>query len=105
MVEVTKSNLKSNLVDNIKGNNNVSNNTSDTPTTPNPAAPNIPTNPSTKEDNSKNDELSFKLLLKPRILRLPDLTTKNINIRYPLIPPYAFAHIFLDKNNELVYSC
>ena len=101
MVEETKSNI----VDNTKENN--INNTSDTPITPNPVAPNIPTNPSTKEDNSKNDskndELSFKLLLKPRILRLPNLTTKNINIRYPLIPPYAFAHIFLDKNNELVY--
>jgi len=48
---------------------------------------------------------SFYLDLRPKFVTLPPLEEKTkINIRYPLIPPFAFAHIFWDdENKELVY--
>ncbi|MEK6837862.1 MAG: type II/IV secretion system ATPase subunit, partial [Nanoarchaeota archaeon] len=48
----------------------------------------------------------FFIDLRPRFVKLPDLSVKeNINIRYPLLPPYAFAHIYWDNTTkELLYS-
>ncbi|MBD3310076.1 secretion system protein E [Candidatus Woesearchaeota archaeon] len=48
---------------------------------------------------------SFYIDLRPRVITLPEVEDKTkINIRYPLIPPFAFAHIFWDsKNKEVVY--
>jgi len=48
---------------------------------------------------------SFHIDLRPKIIKLPDFKEKTkIDVRYPLLPPYATAHIFWDsKNNELVY--
>ncbi|MBN2567388.1 type II/IV secretion system ATPase subunit [Candidatus Woesearchaeota archaeon] len=48
---------------------------------------------------------TFYIDLRPRLMRLPSFREKErINIRYPLIYPYSFAHIFWDeKNKELVY--
>lgn len=50
--------------------------------------------------------ISFSIDLKPKIIKLPPFKeTSKINIRYPIMPPYAYAHIFWDKrNNELVYA-
>ena len=47
----------------------------------------------------------FKLDLKPKLLKLPDYDDKKqLNIRYPLIPPYAFVHIYWDTNeNSIIY--
>ncbi|MBI2141112.1 type II/IV secretion system ATPase subunit [Candidatus Woesearchaeota archaeon] len=48
----------------------------------------------------------FFIDLRPRFVKLPDISVKeNINIRYPLLPPYAFAHIYWDNTaKELLYS-
>jgi archaeal flagellar protein FlaI len=63
--------------------------------------------PKIKEDLVTKDlavESSFKL--HPRkITSLPDFDDhRKINVRYPLIAPYAYAHIYWDKKlNELIY--
>ncbi len=48
----------------------------------------------------------FFIDLRPRFVKLPDIAEKEkINIRYPLLPPYAFAHIYWDNTaKELMYS-
>ena len=48
----------------------------------------------------------FFIDLRPRFVKLPDINVKEkINIRYPLLPPYAFAHIYWDDEaKELLYS-
>lgn len=50
-------------------------------------------------------ESGFYIDLRPKLIQIPEFKTKEeINIRYPLLPPFAFAHVFWDKNsNELVY--
>ena len=52
----------------------------------------------------KNEQL-FEIDHSPSLPKLPEPKDKKlINVRYPLIKPYAFAHIFWnEKNNELVY--
>jgi flagellar protein FlaI len=47
----------------------------------------------------------FHIDMRPKLIKLPPFKEKEkIDIRYPLLPPYAFAHIYWDKkNNELVY--
>ncbi|MBI2137199.1 type II/IV secretion system ATPase subunit [Candidatus Woesearchaeota archaeon] len=47
----------------------------------------------------------FFIDLRPRLFKLPEYQNKEkINVRYPLLPPYAFAHVFWDeKQKELVY--
>ncbi|MBW3022783.1 type II/IV secretion system ATPase subunit [Candidatus Woesearchaeota archaeon] len=64
------------------------------------AAPRLPTPAGTDEAEP------FYIDLRPKIVTLPDVKDKkDINIRYPLIPPFAFAHIFWDdENKELVYA-
>ena len=58
-----------------------------------------------KKEEKQKDYESFYLDLRPKFVNLPEMEEKTkINIRYPLIPPYAFAHIFWDdENKELVY--
>ncbi|PIZ56595.1 hypothetical protein COY28_00855, partial [Candidatus Woesearchaeota archaeon CG_4_10_14_0_2_um_filter_57_5] len=48
----------------------------------------------------------FNLDLRPRLIRIAPITDyRTVNIRYPLIPPYAFAHLYWDqKNQELAYD-
>ena len=48
----------------------------------------------------------FQIDTRPKRIVLPETPDRTkINIRYPLIPPYAFARIFFDEENqELVYS-
>lgn len=47
----------------------------------------------------------FFVDLRPRLIRLPDFKEKEkINVRYPLMPPYAYAHVYWDKEKkELAY--
>ncbi len=62
--------------------------------------------PSPKEAaGAKSKYESFYLDLRPKFVKLPPMEEKTkINVRYPLIPPFAFAHIFWDaENKELVY--
>ena len=56
-------------------------------------------------EHTRQNYESFYLDLRPKFVTLPPIEEKTkINIRYPLIPPYAFAHIFWDEENkELVY--
>ena len=50
------------------------------------------------------EEPIFKIDLKPKIPVFPEIPDENVNLKYPLIPPYAYAHIFWDSDNkELVY--
>ena len=53
-----------------------------------------------------DDTPQFAIDLRPRILNLPDIKDNTtIDVRYPLMPPYAFAHIYWDSNlRELVYT-
>ncbi|MFH1182623.1 MAG: type II/IV secretion system ATPase subunit [Candidatus Woesearchaeota archaeon] len=48
---------------------------------------------------------SFFIDIRPRVFNLPDISEhEKIDIRYPLLPPFAFAHIFWNtENKELVY--
>jgi len=48
----------------------------------------------------------FYIDLRPKVVTLPPYDKKReINVRYPLIPPYAYAHIYWDsKENELMYA-
>ena len=51
-------------------------------------------------------EHGFYLDLRPKVVELPPFEKKkDINVKYPLIPPYAYAHIYFDeKENELIYN-
>lgn len=41
----------------------------------------------------------------PKIEKFPVTAKERLDFRYPLIPPYAYAHIHWDKNNkELIYE-
>ncbi|NQU78999.1 type II/IV secretion system ATPase subunit [Candidatus Woesearchaeota archaeon] len=55
-------------------------------------------------ENKYND--GFYIDLRPKLTKLPPYDQKRtINVRYPLIPPYAYAHLYWDKEqNELIYS-
>lgn len=48
----------------------------------------------------------FFIDLRPRLFKLPEFKERNsINVRYPLLPPYAFAHIYWDDEaKELMYK-
>jgi len=48
----------------------------------------------------------FKIIPNMKIVELPDTKDRTkVNVRYPLINPYAFAHIYWDNaQNELIYS-
>jgi len=53
----------------------------------------------------EKEKLLFKINPSENITQLPDVTDReSFDVRYPLIPPYSYAHIFWDKpNNEMVY--
>src|SRR3989344_7323151 len=50
--------------------------------------------------------ISFHIDPVPEVITLPDAHDKTqLNVIYPLIPPYAFVHIYWDPaNNELKYE-
>jgi len=53
----------------------------------------------------EEQKLYFSLDASPEIPALPDNKKEDLNVKYPLIPPYAYAHIHWDSvNHELVYS-
>ncbi|PLW79777.1 secretion system protein E [Candidatus Woesearchaeota archaeon] len=51
-------------------------------------------------------EGGFSIDLNPKLITIPDFKSRTeINIKYPLIEPYAYAHIFWDEEaSELIYS-
>ena len=51
-------------------------------------------------------EEGFKIDLIPDLITIPDFSSRTeINIKYPLMEPYAYAHIHWSKeNNELIYE-
>jgi len=57
------------------------------------------------EADAASTEGGFYIDLRPKLVPLPSYDNKKtINVRYPLIPPYAYAHIYWDQNeNELMY--
>ncbi|MFH1133786.1 MAG: type II/IV secretion system ATPase subunit [Nanoarchaeota archaeon] len=59
--------------------------------------------PQIKEDMLQR---SFMIDLKPHFVNLPALKDKaQIDVRYPLISPFAIAHIYWDSTrNELIYA-
>ena len=63
----------------------------------------LPSEPVVKGEGGEYE--SFYIDLRPKFVTLPDLDEKTkINVRYPLIPPFSFAHIYWDEENkELVY--
>jgi len=72
------------------------------------AKPNVvgapePVKPAAEE---KHPEGGFFIDLRPKHIPLPPFEQKKtINVRYPLMPPHAFAHIYWDeKQNELIYK-
>ncbi|MBD3203264.1 type IV secretion system protein VirB11 [Candidatus Woesearchaeota archaeon] len=58
-----------------------------------------------KEDEMIKHRSIFKIDTRPEIVDLPSIKNRRkIDVRYPLIKPYAYAHIYWDEdNNELVY--
>ncbi len=47
----------------------------------------------------------FKIDISPEIPEFPNVSKKEMDFRYPLIAPYAYAHIYWSsKNQELVYE-
>tara|TARA_Y100000310_G_scaffold225672_1_gene227739 strand:- start:28239 stop:29813 length:1575 start_codon:yes stop_codon:yes gene_type:complete len=55
--------------------------------------------------SQQKSDIIFRIEEKQQIPSLPDIADKTkIDFRYPLIPPYAYAHIFWDPTaHELVY--
>ncbi|MBI2670866.1 type II/IV secretion system ATPase subunit [Candidatus Woesearchaeota archaeon] len=57
-----------------------------------------------KEASSIAEKPTFSIDTNIQIPVFPEIDKEKINIRYPLIAPYAYAHIFWDnENKELVY--
>lgn len=58
------------------------------------------------EETPVETDGGFYIDLRPKTIKLPPYEQKRtINVRYPLIPPYAYAHIYWDKTqNELIYA-
>ena len=60
-----------------------------------------------KKEDEKNEIITeFKIDLNPQIIDIPEFQDKTkIDLKYPLLPPYTYAHIYWDhENSELVYS-
>ncbi|MBR9676513.1 type II/IV secretion system ATPase subunit [Candidatus Woesearchaeota archaeon] len=51
------------------------------------------------------DSDKFYIDTTPQIIDIPKFSRKeDVNLRYPLLPPYAYANIYWDaQNNELIY--
>lgn len=62
--------------------------------------------PKPTEEVPVETEGGFYIDLRPKIINLPPYEEKRtINVRYPLIPPYAYCHIYWDdEQNELIYA-
>ena len=60
----------------------------------------------TEGDGKHVENDGFYIDLRPKTIKLPPYEEKRtINVRYPLIPPYAYAHIYWDGDqNELIYA-
>ena len=60
----------------------------------------------TDDEKKKESEGGFYLDLRPKIVNIPEFTERSkIDMRYPLIPPFAFAHIYWDAElKEIVYK-
>lgn len=58
-----------------------------------------------KDIDAEFPKEGFYIDLRPKIIKLPPYEDKKtINVRYPLVPPFAYAHIYWDnKENELLY--
>ncbi len=59
-----------------------------------------------KKKEVEVEETKFRIVSEPQILKLPDVEVKQgFDIKYPLIEPYAYAHIYWDNNlQELIYA-
>ncbi|MBN1386497.1 type II/IV secretion system ATPase subunit [Candidatus Woesearchaeota archaeon] len=59
-----------------------------------------------KEEGIQTFHTFFKIDLRPKLISIPPFENKKeIDIRYPLIAPYAYAHIYWDNTqNELLYE-
>ncbi|MFH1210345.1 MAG: type II/IV secretion system ATPase subunit [archaeon] len=70
------------------------------------AVPPSPVQKASQVNTGESEKTMFKVDLTPSVAQLPDFPDKSLtDIRYPLTPPYAFAHIYWDKViNELVYD-
>jgi len=56
-----------------------------------------------KKSDEQGDEKPRFSVVKPEIPELPGLA-EGIDVKYPLIPPYVYAHVFWDKEQkEFVY--
>ncbi|PIO07024.1 secretion system protein E [Candidatus Woesearchaeota archaeon CG08_land_8_20_14_0_20_43_7] len=57
-------------------------------------------------DDGDTSEETFYIDLRPRLIRLPKFDDKkDINIRYPVIPPFAFVHIYWSEEDmEIMYE-
>src|SRR3989344_4509558 len=52
-------------------------------------------------DREVKSDSGFYIDLRPKMIQIPEIKKKEeINIKYPLIPPFAYAHIFWDTNNN-----
>ena len=52
----------------------------------------------------KKEKPLFQIELQPSMPDFKDVPKQQVNIRYPLIAPYAYAHIYWDdKRKELIY--
>lgn len=58
-----------------------------------------------EQSNKNSGPPKFQIDLRPKLIHLPSFAERQrINIRYPLIPPFAYAHIYWDKKTgEQVY--
>ena len=53
----------------------------------------------------KKEETIFKLDLVPKLPVFKDVEKEQIDIKYALIAPYAYAHIYWDKKQkEVIYT-
>ena len=58
-----------------------------------------------KEVLKKSEEPSFKIQINVEIPTLSDVPEDQVDIRYPVIPPYSYIHIYWEKEtSELVYE-
>src|SRR3989338_7316618 len=59
-----------------------------------------------KVEEKKEDKPFFKVDISQEIPPVPDYKNKEeTNVRYPLIAPYAYAHIYWDSNaGEVIYN-
>ncbi len=79
------------------------------PTTPAAApvvAPVAVTVPTAAPEEKQGKKPVFFIDVRPKLIKLPEFKDKTkINVRYPLLPPYAFAHVFWDvEHQELLYD-